>query len=63
MPEKRLQKVRDAYKKGGHYFPCERYNDHLIGRSDDKCIFCGKAASELLIGRTAPLEYTNGEQT
>lgn len=57
MPEGRLERTRQAYKKDDHYAPCERYTDHLISRINNKCIFCDKNDIELSKNRNTPLVY------
>lgn len=53
MPNKRLEKTREAYKDSKkinevYYFPCERYSDHRFN-DRDRCIFCDKHKSELKV--------------
>ena len=50
MPEKRLQRTREAYKKDIYYYPCERYTEHVIDKSTKKCIFCERTELELKLG-------------
>jgi hypothetical protein len=40
-------RVRKNYPKEPiYYFPCERYNDHVLD-AEDKCIFCKRTKIEI----------------